>query len=124
MPRVPVNPLLYMDEIEMKFTLAAALLLVTSSLAIAQEESFPILFTNVHVFDGAIANPDNFDVLLSTGMAGGINGLRDAAPMAYEMRTGKAMKPIKMPLLEVAGPEIAEEDFAAALPRISGLVRR
>ena len=77
-----------------------------------------------HVFDGAIANPDNFDVLLSTGMAGGINGLRDAAPMAYEMRTGKAMKPIKMPLLEVAGPEIAEEDFAAALPRISGLVRR
>jgi imidazolonepropionase-like amidohydrolase len=36
----------------MKYTLIATLILLTSSLAIAQDESFPILFTNVHVFDG------------------------------------------------------------------------
>lgn len=74
------------------------------------------------VFEGALANPDGFDVTLHNGMAGGMNGLRDAAPIAYEMRQGKAMKPVKMPLLEVSGPEIAEEDFAAALPRIAALV--
>lgn len=36
----------------MKYALAATLLLAGSSLAFAQSESFPILFTNVHVFDG------------------------------------------------------------------------
>ena len=36
----------------MKYTLTATLILLTGSLAIAQDESFPILFTNVHVFDG------------------------------------------------------------------------
>ncbi len=36
----------------MKNAVAAALWLASSSLALAQAESFPILFTNVHVFDG------------------------------------------------------------------------
>ena len=74
------------------------------------------------VFEGVIADPDSFDVTLHRGTASGINGLRDAAPVAYEMRQGKAMKPVKMPLIDVAGPEIAEEDFASALPRIAALV--
>jgi len=74
------------------------------------------------VFEGAIADPDNFDVTLHSGIASGMNGLRDAAPVAYEMRQGKAMKPVKTPPMDVAGPEIAEEDFASALPRIAALV--
>jgi len=74
------------------------------------------------VFEGAIADPDGFDVALHTGMAGGINGLRDAVSIAYEMRQGKAMKPVKIPLTEISGPSIAEEDFAVALPRIAALV--
>jgi hypothetical protein len=76
------------------------------------------------VFEGAIANPDSFDVTLHIGTASGINGLRDAAPVAYEMRQGKAMKPVKMPLIDVAGPEITEDDFASALPRVAALVGR
>ena len=36
----------------MKYTLTAAMMLLTSFLAIAQDERLPILFTNVHVFDG------------------------------------------------------------------------
>ena len=74
------------------------------------------------VFEGAIADPDSFDVTLHSGTASGINGLRDAAPVAYEMRQGKAMKPVKVLLMDVAGPEIAEEDFASALPRVAALV--
>ncbi|MCB5198512.1 DUF4240 domain-containing protein [Loktanella sp. TSTF-M6] len=76
------------------------------------------------VFEGAIADPDSFDVTLHSGTASGINGLRDAAPVAYEMRQGKAMKPVKMPLMDVSGPEIAEDDFASALPRVAALVGR
>jgi hypothetical protein len=76
------------------------------------------------VFEGAIADPDSFDVTLHSGTASGINGLRDAAPVAYEMRQGKAMKPVKMPLMDVAGTEIAEENFASALPRVAALVGR
>lgn len=76
------------------------------------------------VFEGAIADPDSFDVTLHSGTASGINGLRDAAPVAYEMRQGKAMKPVKMPLMDVAGPEVSEDDFASALPRVAALVGR
>lgn len=74
------------------------------------------------VFQGTLANPDSFDVTLHSGTASGMNGLRDAAPMAYEMRQGKAMKPVKMVLMDITGPKIAEEEFASALPRIASLV--
>ncbi|MFQ1699372.1 DUF4240 domain-containing protein [Loktanella agnita] len=74
------------------------------------------------VFEGALADPDSFDVTLHSGTASGINGLRDAAPMAYEMRQGKAMKPVKIVRMDVAGPEIVEEEFASALPRVAALV--
>lgn len=76
------------------------------------------------VFEATIADPDGFDVSLHQGVASGINGLRDAAPLAYEMRQGTAMKPVPLTLMNVAGPEIAEEDFASALPRIAGLMER
>ena len=73
-------------------------------------------------FERAIADPDSFDVTLHSGTAGGMDALRDAAPVAYEMRQGKAMPPVKIARSDIAGPEIAEEDFASALPRIAGLV--
>jgi hypothetical protein len=83
-----------------------------------------LILQGQEVFEGAIADPDSFDVTLHSGTASGINGLRDAAPVAYEMRQGKAMKPMKLPKMDVAGAEIAEEDFASALPRIAALVGR
>lgn len=73
------------------------------------------------VFEATLANPDGFDVGLHSGQAGGMTGLRDAAPLAYDMRQGKPMPPVKTPPLQVLGPEIAEQDFAAALPRIARL---
>lgn len=73
------------------------------------------------VFEGTLADPDRFDVSLHSGSAGGMGRLRDVAPIAYEMRQGKAMRPVKTAMLEVAGDEIAEEDFAAALPRVARL---
>lgn len=76
------------------------------------------------VFEATIADPDGFDVSLHQGVGSGINGLRDAAPLAYEMRQGTAMKPVPLTLMNVAGPEIAEEDFASALPRIADLMER
>lgn len=74
------------------------------------------------VFEATLADPDGFEVALHSGQAGGMDALRDAAPMAYEMRQGKAMPPVRMPLLALSGPDIAEEDFAKALPRIASAV--
>jgi hypothetical protein len=75
------------------------------------------------VFDAALADPDGFDVRLHHGESGGMDALRDAAPTAYGLREGKSMKPVKVPLLELKGPEIDEEDFASYLPRVAAAVR-
>lgn len=74
------------------------------------------------VFEGALQDPDSFDVSLHSGAAGGMDGLRDAAAIAYEMRQGKTMQPVKRPKMVLSGPDLEEEDFAAALPRIARLV--
>jgi hypothetical protein len=71
------------------------------------------------VFEATLANPDDFDVSLHHGESGGMDTLRDAAPTAYEWREAKAMKPVKAPLLELKGPEIEEEEFASALPKVA-----
>ena len=72
-----------------------------------------------HVFEATIAAPDDFDVTLHHGDSGGMDALRDAAPSAYELREGKAMKPLKTPPLDLKGPQLDEEDFAAHLPNIA-----
>lgn len=74
------------------------------------------------VFEATLSDPDGFDVSLHSGMASGMSRLRDIAPIAYEMRAGKSMKPVKPKTAEVAGTEIADEDCAKALPRIADLV--
>ena len=71
------------------------------------------------VFEATLANPDDFDVNLHHGESGGMDTLRDAAPTAYELREGKAMKPVKVPLRELKGAEIDEEDFATLLPKVA-----
>jgi hypothetical protein len=71
------------------------------------------------VFEATLANPDDFDVSLHHGESGGMDTLRDGAPTAYEWREAKAMKPVKAPLLELKGPEIEEEAFASALPKVA-----
>jgi hypothetical protein len=74
------------------------------------------------VFEAALAAPDDFDMTLHHGDSGGMDALRDAAPMAYELREGKFMKPVKGPLLELTGPEIEEDEFAEHLPKIAAAV--
>jgi hypothetical protein len=74
------------------------------------------------VFEATLANPDDFDVSLFHGEAGGMDTLRDAAPTAYEWREGKAMKPVKAPLLKLKGAEIEEEEFASLLPKVAAAV--
>ncbi len=74
------------------------------------------------VFEAALAAPDDFDVTRHHGAAGGMDALRDAAPLAYELREGKPMKPLKGPLLELTGPAIDEDAFAAQLPKIAAAV--
>ena len=71
------------------------------------------------MFEATLANPDDFDVRLHHGESGGMDTLRDAAPTAYEWREGKAMKPVKAPLLALKGTEIEEEAFARALPKVA-----
>jgi len=75
------------------------------------------------VFEATIAAPDDFDVARHDGIGGGMDALRDAAPMAYELREGKTMKSAKVPPLELKGPQIDEEDFAAHLPKIASAVK-
>ena len=72
------------------------------------------------VFEATLAAPDSFDVTLHHGDSGGMDALREAAPTAHEWREAKPMKPVKVPLLELKGPEIDEEDFASYLPRVAG----
>ena len=74
------------------------------------------------IFEAALKDPDGFDVTLHHGQAGGMDGLQDAAAIAYDMRQGKAMKPVKRPKMVLSGRDLQEEDFAAALPRIARLV--
>jgi len=51
-----------------------------------------------------------------------MDALHDAAPMAYDLREGKPMKPVKGPRLEVKGPATEEEDFAEHLPKVAAAV--
>jgi hypothetical protein len=71
------------------------------------------------VFEATLAAPDSFDVTLHHGESGGMDALRDAAPIAYEWREAKSMKPVKVPLRELKGGEMDEEDFARSLPRVA-----
>jgi hypothetical protein len=75
------------------------------------------------VFEATLADPDAFDVALHHGESGGMDELRDAAPTAYEWREAKSMKPVKAPLLELKGPEIAEEDSASHLPKVAAALK-
>lgn len=72
-----------------------------------------------NVFEATIAAPNDFDVTLHHGDSGGMDALRDSAPLAYELREGKAMKPLKTPPLELKGPQLDEEDFATHLSKIA-----
>ncbi len=75
------------------------------------------------VLESTLADPDGFDVSLYHGEAGGMDALREAAPTAYDMREGRAMRPVQAPLLELSGPDIDEDRLAMALPRVAAAVR-
>ena len=74
------------------------------------------------VFEATLADPDGFDTRLHHGSAGGMDALRDAAPIAYDLREGKAMPPVKSKLLKLTGAKAEEHDFAQLLPRVAAAV--
>ncbi|HXV73834.1 MAG TPA: DUF4240 domain-containing protein [Sphingomonadales bacterium] len=74
------------------------------------------------VFEATLAAPDDFNVALYHGTSGGMDGLQDAAPMAYDLREGKPFNPAKGPPLDLKGPPIDEKDFAGFLPKIAAAV--
>ncbi|WP_052261585.1 DUF4240 domain-containing protein [Leisingera sp. ANG-M1] len=74
-------------------------------------------------FKAALTDPDAFGLAHSgTGSPAG-NALRDAPLLAYEMRTGTPLKHPGQTPLRLQGPQLAEADFAAALPRLAASLR-
>ena len=76
------------------------------------------------VFEGALANPDGFDVGLFTSDSNGCLTLLDAPDVAYELRTGGAMPRPRGRPVELKGPGIDEDEFEAFLPRVAAAIRR
>lgn len=71
------------------------------------------------VFEATLAGPDGFDTRLHPGAAGGMDALREVAAAAYDLREGRAMRPVKAPPLRLGGPPLEEHEFAASLPRVA-----
>ena len=68
------------------------------------------------LFEAVLARPDDFDIGVQVGEA---LSLMDVPPLAYEMRSGKAMKRKAYLLPPLEGPHLEEHEFADALPRIA-----
>jgi len=75
------------------------------------------------VFEATLADPDGFDVTLHRGEASGMDALREAAAAAFDLKEGRAMRPVKVPRMVLAGPSIEEHQFASHLPKIAGAAR-
>ena len=71
------------------------------------------------MFKSVLADPDGFDVALFPGDTDGCESLLEAAEIAYELRAGKPMRPLKRTAATLSGPAIEEREFAAALPRVA-----
>jgi hypothetical protein len=71
------------------------------------------------VFEATLKNPDAFNIELFQSDSDGCESILEAPAIAYELRAGKPFPPTKTPLLALTGPEIDEDAFAAALPRIA-----
>lgn len=67
-------------------------------------------------FAAVLADPDGFDPTVDVGSG---LGLMDVPPLAYEMRQGIAMKRKTYKAPKLAGPDLVEEAFADALPRVA-----
>lgn len=78
-----------------------------------------LIMLGKQAFAAVLADPDGFDpaVAIGDGLA-----LMDVPPLAYEMRQGTAMKRKMFKVPELAGPELDEDDFAEALPRVAAQV--
>jgi hypothetical protein len=73
-------------------------------------------------YEAALADPDAFDVTRFQGDSDGCQSVLESAEIAYEQRSGKAMRRLKLPAPPADGPKIDEEDFARHLPRIAKAV--
>lgn len=78
-----------------------------------------LIMLGLQAFAAVLADPDGFDP--AVGIGDGL-ALMDVPPLAYEMRQGAAMKRKMFKVPELAGPELDEDDFAKALPRVAAQV--
>ena len=70
-------------------------------------------------YEAVLADPDAFDVTTFESDIEGCLALWDAPLQANEMRTGKAMKRKNFKLPELAGPDLDDESFERALPKVA-----
>ncbi len=71
------------------------------------------------MFEATLKDPNAFNVGLYTGIDTAPDGLFGAAEMAYDLRSGKPMRPLKARKRVLIGREVDEEQFASLLPRIA-----
>lgn len=78
-----------------------------------------LILQGQEAFETALGDPETFGLAFAGTPTLAGNALRDVPLLACEIRSGKPMKPAKHPPLRLRGPDLAEEDFAAALPRLA-----
>ncbi|HEY9037623.1 MAG TPA: DUF4240 domain-containing protein [Roseovarius sp.] len=76
------------------------------------------------VFEAALAEPDTFDVSRFESGFDSYLSLLDVPLLAHEMRQGKPMKRKKIVAGNLGGPDLDENEFAGALPRVAAALNR
>ncbi|MET1412269.1 DUF4240 domain-containing protein [Roseibium sp. HPY-6] len=71
-----------------------------------------------NVFEDVLKDPDGFDVTLFGEETSPCDALRDIPSLAYEMRTGKALKRKTRAPLRLKDPDWKEQDVKDLLPRV------
>ncbi|WP_153772007.1 DUF4240 domain-containing protein [Labrenzia sp. CE80] len=78
---------------------------------------YGLMLQGRQIFETVLAEPDSFpcaDIKVGSGLQ-----LQDVPFIAYEMRTGKAMKRKNFKATKLQGPDWAEQDYAAHLPKVA-----
>ncbi|MEM9431422.1 MAG: DUF4240 domain-containing protein [Pseudomonadota bacterium] len=71
------------------------------------------------VFEATLHDPDGFDISHFGTQIDGALALMDVPPLAYEVRTGKAMKRTAPKTPHLHGGDLTEDEIATRLPRVA-----
>ncbi|MEM6500083.1 MAG: hypothetical protein AAF709_25665, partial [Pseudomonadota bacterium] len=75
------------------------------------------------VFEATLGDPDTFDLALFRTDFEGAVALIDVPQLAYEVRTGKALKRARVRAAQLKGETLTEEMFAMRLPRVAAQLK-